>query len=259
MSVAPGTWREAASRSGTMCAVQGSALVTGGASGLGAATVRRLAAAGLDVVALDLRPGPGVVAGDVTHEADVQAAVDLATSRGTLRAVVTCAGVGAVGRTVGRDGPLPLADFRRVVDVNLVGTFNALRLGAAAMAGNEPDADGQRGVVVLTASIAAFDGQVGQIAYAASKGGVVGMVLPAARDLARLGIRVVAIAPGTFDTPLLAGLPAAARESLAAAVPNPTRLGHPDEYAALAWHVIENGMLNGETIRLDGALRMAPR
>jgi NAD(P)-dependent dehydrogenase (short-subunit alcohol dehydrogenase family) len=173
---------------------------------------------------------------------------------------VACAGVATVGRTLARDGtPHALDAFRRVLDVNLVGTFNLLRMAAAAMARNPPDEEGQRGVVVLTASVAAFDGQIGQVAYAASKGGVVGMVLPAARDLASIGVRVVAIAPGTFDTPLLAGLPEAARASLAAAVPNPARLGRPEEYADLVAHIVANVMLNGETIRLDGALRMAPR
>ena len=237
-----------------------SAVVTGAASGLGAATADRLACAGHRVVRLDRAGGPDVLTGDVTREADVRAGVEAAVAAGPLRVAVSCAGVAAVGRTVNRDrAPLDLEAFRRVVEVNLVGSFNLLRLAAAAMAENAPDAEGQRGVIVLTASVAAFDGQIGQVAYAASKGGVVGMVLPAARDLAAAGIRVVAVAPGTFDTPLLAGLPEAARASLAAAVPNPARLGRPDEYAALVAHIVENVMLNGETIRLDGALRMAPR
>jgi NAD(P)-dependent dehydrogenase (short-subunit alcohol dehydrogenase family) len=240
--------------------VGASAIVTGGASGLGAATAARLERDGFGVVRMDLASGGGVVAGDVTREDDLQAAVDAARATGPLRVAVACAGVAAVGRTLARDGtPYALDAFRRVLDVNLVGSFNLLRLAAAAMAPNPPDDEGQRGVVVLTASVAAFDGQIGQVAYAASKGGVVGMVLPAARDLAAIGVRVIAIAPGTFDTPLLAGLPEAARASLAAAVPNPARLGRPEEYADLVAHIVANVMLNGETIRLDGALRMAPR
>jgi NAD(P)-dependent dehydrogenase (short-subunit alcohol dehydrogenase family) len=234
-------------------------LVTGGASGLGAATADRLEADGFRVVRLDLAQAAGVVRGDATDAGDVGRAIELALSEGPLRVCVACAGVATVARVVGSAGPHDLDLFRRVIDVNLVGSFNALRLAAEAMTGNEPDDDGQRGVIVLTASIAAFDGQIGQAAYAASKGGIAGLVLPAARDLARHGIRVVAIAPGTFDTPLLAGLPAAARESLAAAVPNPQRLGQPGEFAALVSHIVSNHMLNGETIRLDGALRMAPR
>jgi NAD(P)-dependent dehydrogenase (short-subunit alcohol dehydrogenase family) len=239
--------------------VTGSALVTGGASGLGAATADRLEVDGYRVVRLDLAAGAGVVRGDVTAAGDVGRAIEIALAEGPLRVCVACAGVATVARLVGSGGTHDLDLFRRVVEINLIGTFNVLRLAAEAMTGNEPDEDGQRGVIVLTASIAAFDGQIGQVAYAASKGGVAGLVLPAARDLARHGIRVVAIAPGTFDTPLLAGLPAAARESLAAAVPNPSRLGQPDEFAALVAHVVANHMLNGETIRLDGALRMAPR
>ncbi len=237
-----------------------SALVTGAASGLGAATAARLRADGFEVVGIDRVAGPDLVSGDVTSEEDVRAAVAAARGRGPLRVAVACAGVAAVGRTVGRDGaPLDLEAFRRVLEVNLLGSFNTLRLAAATMVGNEPDDAGQRGLVVLTASVAAFEGQIGQVAYAASKGGVVGMVLPAARDLAVAGVRVMAIAPGTFDTPLLAGLPEAARASLAAAVPNPSRLGRPEEYADLVAHIVTNVMLNGETIRLDGALRMAPR
>jgi NAD(P)-dependent dehydrogenase (short-subunit alcohol dehydrogenase family) len=235
-----------------------SALVTGAASGLGAATAARLRAESLHVVGFDRAPG-AEAAGDVLDEAAVDAAVGRCIEAAPLRVAVACAGVGSAGRLLGRDGPLPLETFRRTVDVNLVGAFNTLRLAAAAMARNDADDDGQRGVIVLTASIAAFDGQIGQVAYAASKAGIAGIVLPAARDLARDGIRVVAIAPGIFDTPLLAALPEAAREALGAAVPNPARLGRPDEFAALVWHIVSNPMLNGETIRLDGALRMAPR
>jgi NAD(P)-dependent dehydrogenase (short-subunit alcohol dehydrogenase family) len=197
---------------------------------------------------------------DVTAEAEVEAAVAGAVEAlGGLRMVVSCAGIGWAERTVGKQGPAQLAPFETVVRVNLIGTFNVLRLGAAAMAAGEPDADGERGVVVMTASIAAFDGQIGQTAYAASKGGVVGLTLPAARDLSRIGIRVCTIAPGLFDTPLLAALPEDARQALGAQIPFPSRLGQPDEYARLACHIAENQMLNGETIRLDGALRMAPR
>jgi NAD(P)-dependent dehydrogenase (short-subunit alcohol dehydrogenase family) len=193
---------------------------------------------------------------DVTDEAQVEAAVGAVRD---LRLAVSCAGIGWAERTVGKDGPATLQPFETVVRVNLIGTFNVLRLAAAAMAGNEPDDGGERGAVVMTASIAAFDGQIGQTAYSASKGGVVGLTLPAARDLARLGIRVCTIAPGLFDTPLLAGLPDEARETLGAQVPHPPRLGRPDEYALLACHIAENPMLNGETIRLDGALRMPPK
>jgi NAD(P)-dependent dehydrogenase (short-subunit alcohol dehydrogenase family) len=197
---------------------------------------------------------------DVTDEAQVEGAVGRALEElGELRLVVSCAGVGWAERTVGREGAAALAPFETVVRVNLVGTFNVLRLGAATMAGNDPDAGGERGAVVMTASIAAFDGQVGQAAYAASKGGVVALTLPAARDLARQGIRVCTIAPGTFDTPLLAALPEEARRALGEQVPFPTRLGRPREFAELACHIAENPMLNGETIRLDGALRMPPR
>jgi len=193
---------------------------------------------------------------DVTDEAQVQAAVEGA---GELRLAVSCAGIGWAERTVGRDGAAALQPFETVVRVNLIGTFNVLRLSAAAMAANEPDAEGERGAVVMTASIAAFDGQIGQTAYSASKGGVVGLTLPAARDLARIGIRVCTIAPGLFDTPLLAGLPEEARQALGAQVPFPARLGRPVEYAQLACHIAENSMLNGETIRLDGSLRMPPK
>jgi NAD(P)-dependent dehydrogenase (short-subunit alcohol dehydrogenase family) len=242
------------------------ALVAGGASGLGEATARELAARGARVTIADLNEERGsALAGelggsfakaDVTDEAQLQAAVDTA---GELRFAVSCAGIGWAERTVKRDGPAALAPFEAVVRVNLIGTFNVLRLTAAAMAGNEQDAEGERGAVVMTASIAAFDGQIGQTAYSASKGGIVGLTLPAARDLARLGIRVCTIAPGLFDTPLLAGLPEEARDALGAQVPFPARLGRPQEYAQLACQIAENRMLNGETIRLDGALRMPPK
>lgn len=246
------------------------ALVTGGASGLGLAVVERLVAGGVRVVVLDLpgsqgkavaeRLGAAVVfaPGDVTSEDSVTAALDAAASLGQLRVAVSCAGVGGAARTVGREGPYPLADFRRVVEVNLIGTFNVVRLAAARIATAEP-VDGERGVVVNTASVAAFDGQIGQAAYSASKGGIVGMTLPIARDLAALQIRVVTIAPGLFDTPLLAGLPDDAKESLGRQAPHPSRLGRPAEYARLVTDVIGNPMLNGETIRLDGAIRMAPK
>ncbi len=241
------------------------ALVAGGASGLGEATARELRASGARVAIADLNEERGeALAGelgatftkaDVTAEEQVQAAVE---SAGELRFAVSCAGIGWAERTVRKDGPAALQPFEAVVRVNLIGTFNVLRIAAAAMAGNEPDEGGERGAVVMTASIAAFDGQIGQAAYSASKGGVVGLTLPAARDLARLGIRVCTIAPGLFDTPLLAGLPDEAREALGAQVPHPPRLGRPEEYARLACHIAENPMLNGETIRLDGALRMPP-
>jgi len=246
------------------------ALVTGGASGLGGATTRRLVADGVKVVILDLAASPGAdlaqelgdavrfMPADVRDPAQVQAAIDVAQEQGELRIVVNCAGVGTPGRVVGRSGPHSLASFQTVIDINLVGTFNVLRLAAVAMLGNEP-VDGDRGVIVMTASIAAFDGQIGQAAYAASKGGIVGLTLAAARDLADKGVRVMTIAPGTFATPMLAGLPPEATAALEAQVPHPSRLGDPSEYAALVRHIIENGMLNGEVIRLDGALRMPPR
>ncbi len=242
------------------------ALVAGGASGLGEATARELAARGARVTVADLNEEAGqalapelagtFVRADVTDEAELRAAV--ATVEG-LRLAVSCAGIGWAERTVGRDGPAALAPFETVVRVNLIGTFNVLRLAAAAMAANEADAEGERGAVVMTASIAAFDGLIGQAAYSASKGGVVGLTLPAARDLARLGIRVCTIAPGLFDTPLLAGLPEDTRTALGAQIPFPSRLGRPEEYGRLACHIAENTMLNGEVLRLDGALRMAPR
>ena len=242
------------------------ALVAGGASGLGEATARALAVRGARVAIADLNEEKGAALAaelgatfakaDVTDDEQVQAAVDAA---GDLRLAVSCAGIGWAERTVGREGPAALQPFETVVRVNLIGTFNVLRIAAASMAANEPDEGGERGAVVMTASIAAFDGQIGQTAYSASKGGVVGLTLPAARDLARIGVRVCTIAPGLFDTPLLAGLPDEARQALGAQVPHPPRLGRPEEYAALACHIAENPMLNGETIRLDGALRMPPR
>jgi NAD(P)-dependent dehydrogenase (short-subunit alcohol dehydrogenase family) len=244
------------------------ALVAGGASGLGAATARALVERGASVVIADLDgekaealaselggAATGVKA-DVTNEDEVRAAVKQAEG---LRFAVSCAGVGWAEKVVGREGAAQLQPFETVVRINLIGTFNVLRLAAAAIAAGEPDEDGERGAVVMTASIAAFDGQMGQAAYASSKGGIVGLTLPAARDLAREGIRVCTIAPGTFDTPLLAALPEEAREALGAQIPFPSRLGRPEEFAALACHIAENRMLNGETIRLDGALRMPPR
>ncbi len=239
-------------------------LVTGGGSGLGTATAGLLEESGANVVVADLRGDGGncyFVKTDVTDEASVQGAVGTALERfGALHGAINCAGVAGAEKTLGRQGPHSLESFTRVVQVNLIGTFNVVRLAAEAMAKNEPTgADGERGVIVNTASVAAFDGQVGQVAYAASKGGVVAMTLPVARDLASLGIRVVAIAPGIFATPMMAGLPEAARESLGKQVPFPPRLGRPEEYAALVRHIIENPMLNGEVIRLDGAIRMAPR
>jgi NAD(P)-dependent dehydrogenase (short-subunit alcohol dehydrogenase family) len=242
------------------------ALVAGGASGLGEATARELAVRGARVTVADLNEeagqalatelNGGFVRADVTDETELQAAMEAVEN---LRFGVSCAGIGWAERTVGRDGPAVLAPFETVLRVNLVGTFNVLRLAAGAMAANEPDAEGERGAVVMTASIAAFDGQIGQAAYSASKGGVVGLTLPAARDLARLGIRVCTIAPGLFDTPLLAGLPEETRAALGAQIPFPSRLGRPEEYGKLACHIAENMMLNGEILRLDGALRMPPR
>jgi NAD(P)-dependent dehydrogenase (short-subunit alcohol dehydrogenase family) len=248
------------------------AVVTGGASGLGRATVLALAERGAIVGIVD-RDGERAVAlaqglgdrafaapADVSDEAQLGAAIEAAAARGSIGCAVACAGVGWAARTVDKEGkPHDLALFRKVIEVNLVGTFNLLRLAAAAMQKNAPDAGGQRGVIVCTASVAAFDGQIGQIAYAASKGGVASMTLPAARDLSKIGVRVVTIAPGTFDTPMLAMLPDEAKRSLAASIPNPSRLGDPREFGALAVHIAENDYLNGETIRLDGALRMAPK
>jgi NAD(P)-dependent dehydrogenase (short-subunit alcohol dehydrogenase family) len=252
--------------------IQGAAaIVFGGASGLGEATARRLAAEGAHVVVADLAAdraaaladeiGGRAATCDVTDPDSVQAAVDTAAglSDAGLRISVTCAGLGTPGKLIGRDGPTPLDRFAAVIQVNLVGTINALRVAAGAMVNNAPDAKGERGVCINTASIAAYDGQIGQVAYAASKGGVVGLTLPVARELAGRGVRVVTIAPGLFDTPMMAGLPEAARESLGGTVPFPPRLGDPAEYADLVEHIVTNTMINGEVIRLDGALRMAPR
>jgi NAD(P)-dependent dehydrogenase (short-subunit alcohol dehydrogenase family) len=239
-------------------------LVTGGGSGLGAATARLLADAGANVLVADLRRGEEVgsfVEADVRDVASAERAVDAAVEAfGALHGAVNCAGIAASARVVGKDGePFPLDMFREIVDVNLVGTFNILRLAAAAMIGNEPTEEGERGVIVNTASNAAFDGQIGQAAYSASKGGVVSLTLPVARELGRHGIRVMAIAPGPADTPMLALLPDEIRASLEAQIPFPQRLGRPEEYAALVKHIVENAYLNGEVIRLDGALRMGPR
>ena len=266
------------------------ALITGGASGLGAATARRLFDAGASVVLVDLPGSAGdafaaelaasaaagagdaaagggrravFVPADVTDEAQVQTAVDAAAALGPLRIVVNCAGIATPGKVLGRDGVLPLEAFNRVIQINLVGTFNVIRLAAAAMAATEPAATElggpERGVIINTASVAAFDGQIGQPAYAASKGAVAAMTLPIARELARSLIRVVTIAPGIFETPMMAGLPQEAQDSLGQQVPHPSRLGRPAEYANLAAHIVENAMLNGETIRLDGAIRMGPK
>jgi NAD(P)-dependent dehydrogenase (short-subunit alcohol dehydrogenase family) len=247
-------------------------LVTGGASGLGGATVEMVVQAGGNAVILDVNEATGsalasrlggrvrFVKTDVTSEADVQRAVDTAVqSFGGVHGAVNAAGIGVAERVLGKEGPQPLANFTRVIHINLIGTFNVIRLAAATMSKNEPNEAGERGVIVNTASVAAFDGQIGQAAYSASKGGIVGMTLPIAREFARVGVRVMTIAPGTFDTPLLAGLPEAARQSLAQQVPFPSRLGRPAEYAALVRHIFENEMLNGEVIRLDGAIRMAPK
>ncbi|WP_137876574.1 3-hydroxyacyl-CoA dehydrogenase [Rhodococcus sp. Q] len=246
------------------------AVVTGGASGLGLATTKALLADGAQVVIIDLASSNGetvakelgdrvrFVAADVTDEAAVTAALDVAESLGPLRVAVNCAGIGNAIKTVGKQGAFPLDAFKKIVDVNLFGTFNVLRLAAERIAKTEP-VDGERGVIINTASVAAFDGQIGQAAYSASKGGVVGMTLPIARDLASLLIRVVTIAPGLFKTPLLGSLPEEAQKSLGGQVPHPSRLGDPSEYGALAAHIVSNPMLNGETIRLDGAIRMAPR
>ncbi len=271
------------------------ALITGGASGLGAATARRLFDAGASVVLVDLPGSAGdafaaeltaaaaesvadaaaaagapaggrtavFVPADVTDEVQVQAAVDAAAALGPLRIVVNCAGIATPGKVLGREGVLPLEAFNRVIQINLVGTFNVIRLAAAAMAATEPAATElggpERGVIINTASVAAFDGQIGQPAYAASKGAVAAMTLPIARELARSLIRVVTIAPGIFETPMMAGLPQEAQDSLGQQVPHPSRLGRPAEYANLAAHIVENAMLNGETIRLDGAIRMGPK
>ena len=247
-------------------------VVTGGGSGLGAAVARMLAGEGANVVIADVNAdaGAGIVDAlggsaafirtDVTQEKDGEAAIDLALARfGHLHGLVNCAGVAPGEKVIGRDGPHRLDSFARTVGINLIGSFNMIRLAAAAIARQEPGADGERGVIVNTASVAAFDGQVGQAAYAASKGGVAAMTLPIARELARSGIRVVSIAPGIFETPMMAGMPQEVQDSLGRSVPFPTRLGKPVEFAALVRHICENVMLNGEVIRLDGALRMAPR
>ena len=247
-------------------------LVTGGASGLGGATAEMIVAAGGRVVIADVndaagndvaaRLGPAArfVRTDVTRDADVQQAINTAIEDfGPLTGLVNAAGIGPAARVVGRDGPMPLDQFARVIQINLIGTFNVIRLAAAAMQNNQPQPSGERGVIVNTASVAAYDGQIGQAAYSASKGGVVSMTLPIARELARAGIRVMTIAPGIFDTPMLAAMPEAVRQSLGQQVPFPSRLGRPAEYATLVRHIFENEMLNGEVIRLDGAIRMAAK
>lgn len=247
-------------------------LISGGASGLGLATARELSGQGGKVVLLDINAEAGeqavrelgdtarFVPADITREADVQAALEQAQAAfGGLHGLINCAGVAPAEKVLGRSGVHGLDSFRRTIEINLIGSFNLLRLAAEVMARGEPNAEGERGVIINTASVAAFDGQMGQSAYAASKGGVAALTLPAARDLARSGIRVMCIAPGVFETPMMAGMPQEVRDSLAAGVPFPPRLGRPDEYAALVRHIIENTMLNGEVIRLDGALRMAAK
>jgi len=246
-------------------------IVTGGASGLGAATARAIAQAGGNVVIADVNADAGnalakelgrarFIKTDVTAEADGKAAVALALKEFSgLQGLVNCAGIAIGEKTVGKEGPHALASFSRVVGINLIGTFNMIRLAADAMSKGAPNAGGERGVIVNTASVAAFDGQIGQAAYSASKGGIVGMTLPIARDLSRSGIRVMTIAPGIFETPMLLGMPKDVQDALGKLVPFPSRLGRPDEYAALAMHIIENAMLNGETIRLDGAIRLTPK
>ncbi|MDN5914943.1 MAG: 3-hydroxyacyl-CoA dehydrogenase [Pseudonocardia sp.] len=246
------------------------ALVTGGASGLGLATTEKLVEAGAKVVIVDLPSSAGEAVADklgdavrfapadVTDEAQISAALDVAAELGTLRVAVNCAGIGNAHKTVGKNGPFPLEGFQKVIGVNLVGTFNVIRLAAERISQSDP-VEGERGVIINTASVAAFEGQIGQAAYSASKGGIVGMTLPIARDLANIGIRVVTIAPGLFETPLLGGLPDDVKESLGKQVPHPSRLGRPSEYGQLAAHIVANPMLNGETIRLDGAIRMTPR
>jgi NAD(P)-dependent dehydrogenase (short-subunit alcohol dehydrogenase family) len=244
-------------------------IVTGGASGLGEGTARMLAAAGATVIVADLQAergeavakeiGGAFVKCDVASEADGQAAVAKAVSLGKLMGLVNCAGIAPAVKTVGKDGAHPLATFTKTITVNLIGTFNMIRLAAEAMAKNDPEVTGERGVLISTASVAAYDGQIGQAAYSASKGGVVGMTLPIARDLARNGIRNMTIAPGIFGTPMLFGMPKEVQDALAAGVPFPSRLGTPEDYAKLVRHIVENEMLNGEVIRLDGAIRLAPR
>jgi len=246
------------------------AIVTGGASGLGAATARMLAQAGAKVAVLDINHKAAAevaidingiaVACDVTSsDATEKAVAKAAADHGPARIVVSCAGIGPAKRIVGRDGPMPLEEFSKVIAINLIGTFNVMRLAAAKMQNLEPMQDGERGIIVCTASVAAYDGQIGQAAYAASKGGVVSLVLPAAREFSQFGIRITAVAPGIFSTPMLHALPEAAQQSLAAAVPFPRLLGQPPQFAALVRHMIENRYLNGEVVRLDGALRMAPK
>jgi NAD(P)-dependent dehydrogenase (short-subunit alcohol dehydrogenase family) len=260
-------------RGGETLKIENSAFfVTGGGSGLGAATARLLADNGANVAIADVNEEAGketasqigsgakFVRTDVTDEGSVQDALDAAVETfGSLQGVVNCAGIGPAAKVVGKKGVHPLDLFTKTVEINLIGTFNVIRLAAVKMADNEPDEDGERGVIVNTASVAAYDGQIGQAAYAASKGGVVALTLPVARELASSGIRVVTIAPGIFETPMLAALPEDAKESLGKQVPFPSRLGRPEEFAALAKHIVENGMLNGEVIRLDGGIRMAPR
>ncbi|MGM0562989.1 MAG: 3-hydroxyacyl-CoA dehydrogenase [Pseudomonadota bacterium] len=257
-----------------MFVANSTAIITGGASGLGHATAQAIAAQGGNVVLIDLNEEQGQAAAealgeaalfvkaDVTDEASVQAAIDRAVERfGSIDVCVNCAGIGSANKTVDREGePHPLGAFEKVIQINLIGTFNVARIAAAAMAKNEPlDEDGQRGVIINTASVAAFDGQLGQVAYSASKGGIVGMTLPIARDLAKLGIRCNTIAPGIFSTPLMNGMPDKVKEPLVEMTQFPKRLGHPEEYAAMVCHLIENSFMNGETIRLDGAIRMQPR
>jgi NAD(P)-dependent dehydrogenase (short-subunit alcohol dehydrogenase family) len=247
-------------------------IVTGGASGLGGATVDMIVAAGGRALIADINEHAGAaraaqhgnsahfVKTDVTSDTEMQRAVDAAVATfGAVHGLACAAGIAVAERVLPKEGVQPLAHFTRTITINLIGTFNAIRLAAATMAGNQPNEAGERGVIVSTASVAAYDGQIGQAAYSASKGGIVGMTLPLAREFSRIGVRVMTIAPGTFDTPLLAGLPQAARESLAQQVPFPSRLGRPEEYAALVRHIFENEMLNGEVIRLDGAIRMAPK
>jgi NAD(P)-dependent dehydrogenase (short-subunit alcohol dehydrogenase family) len=244
-------------------------IVTGGASGLGEGTARMLAKEGGKVVVADVQADKGqalakeiggaFVKCDVTQEADAQAAVAQAVSMGKLMGLVNCAGIAIGAKTVGKDGPHPLASFAKVIGINLVGSFNMIRIAADAMCKNEPEPTKERGVLINTASVAAYDGQIGQAAYAASKGGIAGMTLPIARDLARNGIRCMTIAPGIFGTPMLFGMPQEVQDALAASVPFPSRLGTPADYAKLVKHIVENEMLNGEVIRLDGAIRLAPK
>jgi len=253
-----------------MMIAERAAIVTGGASGLGEAVARHLSGLGARVGLIDRNAGKGealaeeigahFARADVTSDEDARQAIDLlAETNGTATILVNCAGIGTAARIVGREGPMPLENFRKVVDVNLVGTFNMMRLCAERMIAGEPDEEGQRGVIVSTASVAAFEGQIGQAAYAASKGGIAALTLPAAREFARFGVRVNAIAPGLFKTPLLGELPEEVRESLGAAIPFPNRLGKPEEFAMLVEAIIANTYLNGETVRLDGALRMQPK